>query len=224
MAVAPSTFALILSATLTVGYFTSMWWLLRKEGSRPLLLLLCLTAATAALHLYDVWNLPPGINDDELKTLKRAVDSWRGGGLFGNGFEAPILYAVLFQAPVAMLVDSTFWGMRAYPLTLGILAVPVAFAICRGLRFSLVASFVGASLVGTLPWALFWGRMPWGGEIIFYEALLLAGVSRIVWRDGGLMDVVVAMLGLIGLLYEYTAAWAMIGIPPLAFLLAHSWR
>ncbi len=219
-----SSLLLAVGAVLFLAYVCSVCWLLRGESRRALLLLLVTTGIGAFLRFYDVWNLPPGMNDDEFKTLRLAAEVLQTGDVFILGYEGPILWAVLFQAPVAAALDSVFWGMRLYPLVLSVLSVPVVFAACRGLRFREGASLVGAFLAATLPWALFWGRMPWGGEIFFYEALLLAGLCRIIWRDGSWGNVVVAVLGLVGLLYEYTAAWAMFGLVPLALLLARTWR
>jgi hypothetical protein len=66
--------------------------------------------------------------------------------------------------------------------------------------------------------------MPWGGEIIFYQALLLAAVGRIVWHRGGLPEVVIGILGLSGCLWEYTGAWSMASVPFLALLVSYNWR
>jgi hypothetical protein len=218
----PSIIALIVLSL--VCYIASVAWLLHAEGRREIGGLVILTIVAAVLRLAWIYDLPPGLNDDEVKTILTAGSSVSFPALFFPGIEAPILHAVLFQLPVTIATQSLFWGSRAYPLILGILSIPLAFVVGRSYAFSVRSSFVLAALVAVLPWSLFWGRLPWGGEILFYQTLLIAALARILWRDGGLWDALVGVVGLTGLLWEYPGAWCMVCMPLVAIVLAKGVR
>ncbi len=213
-----------LSVLSVVCYIASVAWLLYAEGRRELVGVVILTILAAVLRLAWIYDLPPGLNDDEIKTILAAASSARFPGIFSPGVEGPILHGVLFQLPVTMATQSLFWGSRAYPLALGILSVPLAFVIGKSYAFTVRSSFVLAALVAVLPWSIFWSRLPWGGEILFYQGLLIAALARILWRDGGLRDALVGVVGLTGLLWEYTGAWSMVCMPFVAIVLAKGVR
>jgi hypothetical protein len=215
---------LILSVIFLGAYIFCMWWLLRRERWSTLCALLLLTIGTAWLHTYQVLELPPGLNDDEIKTLKSTHEFFGNRKIFVLAAQGPILHAILFQMPLVWWTDSTWWAMRTYPIVFGILAVPISYSVGRALRFGITPSFVVAALVAILPWSLFWGRISWGGEIIFYQALLLAALGRIIWCDGGRNEVVIGALGLSGLLWDYTGAWSMLAMPFIAALVGHTLR
>lgn len=215
---------LFLALLLLLGYLLAIWWILRKESKATLFYLTILSVVALALRLIFIYEIPPGLNDDEVKTLGEAFLRYSNREIFVLGVEGPILHAVLFQVPVAMLTDSLFWGMRAYPIAFSTLAIPVCFAIGRAMRFGLLGSYVLSALVTVLSWSLFWSRMPWGGEIIFYQALLLTAAARIVWQSGGLPEVAIGILGLSGCLWEYTGAWSMASVPFLALLVSPNRR
>jgi hypothetical protein len=215
---------LILSVVLLGTYTFCMWWLLRRERWSTLCALLLLTIGTALLHTHQVFELPPGLNDDEIKTLKSSHEFFGNRKIFVLAAQGPILHAILFQLPLVWWTDSVWWAMRTYPIVLGILAVPVSFSVGRSLRFGTIPSFVTATLVAVLPWSLFWGRISWGGEIVFYQALLLAALGRILWCDGGRTDLFIGAIGLSGLLWDYTGAWSMLAMPFIAALIGHTLR
>lgn len=215
---------LILSVILLGAYILCVWWLLRQERWWTLSALLALTIATALLHTHQIIELPLGLNDDEIKTLKSSHEYFGNRKIFVLAAQGPILHAILFQMPIVWWTDSAWWAMRLYPIVFGILAVPVSFSVGRSLRFGIIPSFVTAALVATLPWSLFWGRISWGGEIIFYQALLLAALGRILWCDGGKIELVIGALGLSGLLWDYTGAWSMLAMPFIAALIGHTLR
>jgi len=215
---------LILSVIFLGAYTFCMWWLLRRERWSTLCALLLLTIGTAWLHTYQVFELPPGLNDDEIKTLKSTHEFFGNRKIFVLAAQGPILHAILFQMPIVWWTDSAWWAMRLYPIVFGILAVTVSFSVGRSLRFGIIPSFVTAALVATLPWSLFWGRISWGGEIIFYQALLLAALGRILWCDGGKVELVIGAIGLSGLLWDYTGAWSMLAMPFIAALIGHTLR
>lgn len=213
-----------LTCILVASYLGAIWWLLRLESWRHLLGLFMLSLISLGLRLFDIHDLPPGLNDDEVKSLLQALPAIETGAIFPLGVEGPILHTVLFQVPMVDYTGSLFWGSRIYPLILGSLSAPLAFAIGRALQFSPLPSYVLAFLVAVLPWSVFWSRLPWGGEIIFYQCLLVASLARIIWRQGGLIDVLVGILGMSGLFWEYTGAWSMVGMPLVAVVLAPGLR
>lgn len=215
---------LVLSVVLLGSYALSMWWLLKREQWKVLLALMALTAGAAWLHLYQIWELPPGLNDDEIKTLKSTHEYFYNRKIFVLAAQGPILPAILFQMPVVWWTDSVMWAMRAYPVVFGVLAVPLSYCVGRALLFGAIPSLVVATLVAVLPWSLFWGRVSWGGEIFFYQALLLAALGRIIWAKGGWIEVIIGALGLSGLLWEYTGAWSMLAMPFIGALVAFTWR
>jgi hypothetical protein len=213
-----------LTVLLLVAYTSATIWLLRAEARGHLVGLSLLTAGAAVLKLLWIYDLPPGLNEDEIKTLRQAMSAWGNSDMFLPGIEAPILHAVLFQLPIAESLQSLFWGSRTYPIVCSILSVPLAFVIGRSLQLSSRASYLLAFLVTVLPWSLFWSRLPWGGEIIFYQCLLVAAIARIIWRDGSWGDILVGVVGLTGLLWEYTGAWCMIGMPIIGLVIAPGFR
>jgi hypothetical protein len=81
-----------------------------------------------------------------------------------------------------------------------------------------------AGLVAVLPWSIFYGRIALGGELIFHQALLLAGLARLIWMGGGAADALLAGFGLCLLLWDYWAGRAMTGMPVVAAVLATGWR
>jgi hypothetical protein len=214
----------VLAIVLLIARILATLWLLRMEARGHLKGLFFLTLGAAVLRLLWIYDLPPGLNEDETKTLRQAMSSGSSTDMLLPGIEAPILHAILFQLPIANGLKSLFWGSRLYPLVCSIIGVPLAFVIGRSLQFSARTSYLLTLLVTVLPWSLFWSRLPWGGEIIFYQLLLVAAVSRIIWRDGGWRDVLVGIVGLSGLLWEYTGAWSMASIPVIGFILAFGIR
>lgn len=215
---------LILTFVCLVAYGASLWWLLRDESRRTLVALSLVSLVALALRVIFIYDYPPGVNDDEVQTIAAAFAARDSGRIFMPGVEGPILHAVLFQAPLVSVLDSLFWAMRWYPMALSVLAIPVCFSIGKALRLTSLASYVLTALVTVLPWSLFWSRLPWGGEIIFYQCLLVAAVARVIWQKGGRGDVLVGIVGLSGLLWEYTGAWSMLSMPFIGMVLAPDWR
>jgi hypothetical protein len=215
----------IILTFLLLGIYTfSIWWLLREERSRHLYILLIITLVATALRLHNIYDLPPGLNDDEVKTLKGAKEFLDNRRISTLGVEGPYLLSILFQVPLATTLDSTFWSMRLYPIISGALAVPISFAVGRAMLSGALPSFALSLLVATMPWSLFWSRISWGGEIIFNQTILLAALGRIIWRGGGKIEMCIGAVGLAGMLWDYTGAWAMLGMPFVAFLLAKNLR
>ena len=215
---------LILSVILLGVYAFSAYWLLKRENWKTLTTLTILTLGAAWLHTYQIWEFPPGINDDEIKTLKSTHEYFTNRKIFVLAAQGPILHAVLFQMPLVWWTDSVMWAMRTYPIVFGVLAVPMSFCVGRSLLFGTIPSLVTATLVAVLPWSLFWGRISWGGEIFFYQALLLAALGRIIWCQGGKVEMVIGAIGLSGLIWEYTGAWSMLAMPFIGALVSLTWR
>ena len=216
--------SIVASLSLAIAYLAALWWLLKGERRVTVLALLALAGIAVLLRLYRITELPPGLNNDELQTFHRAYELFETRRILSSGIQHPILDIVLFQAPLIKFIPSVFWSIRLSSIVFGSLSVLAAFAIGRGMRFGVMASFVIAALVTTLPWSIFWGRLTWGGVIVFNEALLLAALARILWSNGGKADVAVGTLGLMGLLWEYFGAWSMLGMPLLAMCLVTSRR
>jgi hypothetical protein len=215
---------LLLTCAIFAAYFASMWVLLREENKRTLKLLLTLTIVAGALRLYRIMDLPPGMNDDEIKTLYDAVKFFNARSIFSEALQVPFLHSVLFQAPLTKVIDSTFWSMRPYPLLMGTLTVPLAFAVGRAMLLGVNPSLVAAAITATMPWGLFWSRISSGGEVLFCHALLLAALAHIIWRNGGIGATLIGILGLAGLLWDYTAGWSMLAMPVVAAFLAPNRR
>lgn len=216
--------AIYASLTLALAYFASLWWLLKGERRLTVVSLIVLAGCALFLRVYRIMDLPPGLNDDELQTFHHAYNLFETRKIFSPGIQHPILHIVLFKAPLITYLSSVFWSIRLSSIIFGSLSVVVAFAIGRGMRFGVMSSFVISALVATLPWSIFWGRVTWGGEIVFSQTLLLAALARILWSNGGKGDVAIGALGLIGLLWEYFGAWSMLGMPMLAMCLVTSRR
>ena len=200
----------------------AMWWLLRSESWRTLVLVGVLTAIGLSLRLFQIEELPPGLNDDEIKTLAFANEVVGESRIFRPILNVPMFWTALLYFPFLSVSGSVFWTMRVVPVLLGTLAIPVAFSIGRSLSFGIVSSLVGAACVASMPWAIFWSRQHWASGIVFFEAILVSALARLVWRHGGWIEVAVATLGLCGVLYDYTGGWAMAGMPIVAALLASS--
>lgn len=215
---------IVLTVLLSAAYLWSVWWLLRNERWGVVLGLVALTAIALGLRVYRVWDFPPGLNDDEFHTLHAAHSALRAWQVFGVGLNVPLFPTVLFSAPFSQMFDSAFWSMRTYAIAMGTLTVPVSFAIARAMTFGVIPSFVVSALVTTMPWSLFWGRFPSGGENIFFEALLVAAIARIIFSGGGKAEVWIGILGLSGMLYNYIGVWVLLGLPFVGVLLSSSRR
>ena len=215
---------IVLTALLSAAYLWSVWWLLRNERRGAVLGLVAVTAIALGLRLYRVWDFPPGLNDDEFHTLHMAHSALRGWQVFGIGLNVPLFPTVLFSAPFSQMFDSVFWSMRTYAIAMGTLTIPVSFAIARSMTFGLTPSFVVAALVTTMPWSLFWGRFPSGGENMFFEALLVAALARILFSGGGKAEVWIGIFALSGMLYNYIGVWVFLGLPFVGVLLSSSRR
>lgn len=211
---------IILTFVMIFVYLGALWWLLRQESWKTLVLVAGITTLGLSLRLFQIWELPPGLNDDEIKTLKYSAEVLDRRAIFTPILNVSMLWTVLFYAPALAMSESVLWTMRIVPVVLGTLAIPASFAVGRALAFSVVPSLVGAACVASMPWAVFWSRQHWASGIIFFEAILLAALGRIIWRRGGWIDVAVGGVGLFGILYDYTGGWVMIGMPILALVIA----
>ena len=213
---------IVLTFVMIAACLGAMWWLLRSESWRTLVLVGVLTAIGLSLRLFQIEELPPGLNDDEIKTLAFANEVVGESRIFRPILNVPMFWTALLYFPFLSVSGSVFWTMRVVPVLLGTLAIPVAFSIGRSLSFGIVSSLVGAACVASMPWAIFWSRQHWASGIVFFEAILVSALARLVWRHGGWIEVAVATLGLCGVLYDYTGGWAMAGMPIVAALLASS--
>ena len=215
---------LILTFFMIACYLLALWWLLREEKWKTLVAVGGVTVIAFMLRMWDVTELPPGLNDDEVKTLRYSAEVFGNRTIFSPGIYVSMLWTTLFYAPFFSLSGSIFWTSRIIPILFGTAAVPLSFSLGRALSFGVMPSLVVASLVASMPWAVFWSRQQWGIAVVFHQALLLCALARLIWKSGGKFEVFIGTLGLVGILYDYSAGWPMLGMPFLAVLLAPSIR
>src|SRR6185295_13022822 len=122
------------------------------------------------------------------------------------------------------LFGPTRWAIRTYPVVTSVLAPAVAFALARGLGLRVMSSLAVGALMAVLPWAQFYGRISFGGEMTFHQLLVLAAVARLVWGHGGWPEALMGALGLCLLLYDYSAGIAMMAMPVIGAVLARGRR
>lgn len=214
----------ILGVAIVLGYTASLWWLLRRESVPVLLGLLAICGLALSLRLVYTRDFPAGLNEDEVKTLYSATIALQHGRLFGVAFEGPVLLNTLFQAPLVPLFGPNRWAIRTYSLAGSVLAAPVAFAIGRALGLRVIASLATAGFLAVLPWSMFYGRVYFGGEMVFHQLLLLAALAALVCREGGWPEVGMGSLGLCLLMYDYPSGWSMLAMPFAAAVLARGWH
>jgi hypothetical protein len=208
-----------------VGYGAALWWLLRREGPWTFvaLALLCGLSLTLRLVLTDAY--PWGIAEDEPKVLACAGQALEQGSIFGEScIHIPYFLTSLFQAPLVPYVGANRWSMHSYSMLLSVLATPAFFGAARAMGLRTASSLVAGGLAAVLPWSIYYGRMILGGELIFHQALMIAGLAGLIWRRGGWQDALLAGFGLCLLLWDYWAGRSMAGMPLAAAVLATGWR
>jgi hypothetical protein len=207
------------------GYVLALWWLLRGEQAWTYTALIALCSVALSLRVVVTTDYPAGVNEDEVKNLGCSIQALGWGSLFGESCNGPpYLLSTLFAAPLVPYIGATRWAMRSYSLVTGVLATPVAFAVARSMGLAVASSLTAAALVAVLPWSIFYGRITLGGELIFHQLLLLAGLARLVFADGGLADAMLGSFGLCLLLWDYLVGRSMMGMAVVAAVLARGWR
>jgi hypothetical protein len=214
----------ILAGLILLSYAASLWWLLRRESTYLRVAVLVLCSWCVSLRLVYTTDFPTGLNEDEVKTLAHAVRDLRQGEVLGRGVEAPLLLNVLFQAQLVPIVGGSRWAIRTYPIVASVLATAVAVSVGRALLLQVAPSLAVGALIAVLPWALLYGRIGFGGELMFHQMLLLAALARLVFADGGWPEVGIGSLGLCLLVYDYSAGMAMLAMPLVAAVLANGRR
>jgi len=217
---------LVVGLTLAImaAYAGALWWLLRQETRPALLAVAVVTVAALAMRLVYLREYPPGLDEDEVKTLGCAVP-WPippavllGETCTGN----PMLLTALFQAPLVPWLPGR-WAIRLYSLVTNVATVPVGFAAARALGLRVAPGLGVAGLLATLPWALFFGRM-YLGEVVFHQLLTVAGLARLVFAGGGVVDALIAAMGQSLLMYDYFAGRAFAPMALVAAVLARGRR
>ena len=216
--------AVVLTAFIVAGYAGSLWWLLRDESIKVLLGLAALCTLSLCVRVIYTTDFPAGLNEDEAKALSYGAVALHGGDLFGPGVEGPILLSALFKAQLVPVVGANRWATRGYSLILSVLATVVAFTIGRALGLGTAACMAIGAFIALLPWSIFYGRISFGGELVFHELLVLAGLTRLLWAGGGWPEAAMSSFGLSLLLYGYAAGRGMLAMPLLAALLARGWK
>jgi hypothetical protein len=217
--------AAAIGAFIVCGYVLALWWLLRRETAWTFAALAALCGVSLSLRVVLTTDYPAGFNVDEPKNLACSIKALQRGTLFEESCNGPpYLLSTVFAAPLVPYVGDGRWAMRTYALVTGVLATPAAFAAARALGLAVGPSLVAAGLVAVLPWSIFYGRITLGGELIFHQLLLLAGLARLVWARGSWADALLGGFGLSLLLWDYYAGRAMMGMPLVAAVLACGWR
>ena len=203
---------LALTAAILGACVYGLWRLLRSE--RPLCqwIVLVLCALALLLRLVEWSKYPGGLNEDEPSVLYGAMEALETGDLFGEGSTGlPELIPILFQAQLVPLVGGGRWAIRLYSLVFSVLAVGATFGVARAMRMRPISSLAAAAFVVVLPWSLFYGRISQGGELLFNQLLVLAALSRLIWRDGTWREIPLGALALCLLFYDYFSGRATNG-------------
>ncbi len=207
------------------GYGVALWWLLRRESPWTFVALALLCGLSLTLRLVLTDGYPWAIAEDEPKFLGCAVQALARGSIASEScVHIPYLLGSLFQAPLVPYIGANRWSMHSYSMLTGVLATPVLFAAARAMGLRTASSLVVGGLVAVLPWSLYYGRMIFGGELIFHQALMIAGLAGLIWRRGGWPEALLAGFGLCLLLWDYWAGRSMVGMPLAAAVLATGWR
>lgn len=219
--------ALILTTLIVLGYTASLWWLLRAESATTLLMLLSVCLVALSLRLVNTTEYPPGLNEDEPKKLHcvGVAPLNAPSTLFGEGCTGvPSLLTALFEAQLVPVVGPNRWAMRSYSIAASVLSVAAAFAVGRALQLRVGSSLAAAALMGVLPWSLFFGRVELGGELVFHQLLLLAALGLLIEGRGGWPAVGIGAFNLCLLFYDYFSGRPLLGLIPVAAVLAKGWR
>jgi len=224
-----------IGAVILAGYALALWWLLRGERPATYTALVALCGLSLALRLVWTHDYPAGLNEDEPKNLRCSIEALQRGVFFGDSCNGPpYLLSAVFAAPLVPWVGENRWAMRSYSMATSVLATPAAFAVARAMGLRTAAALLAGGLLAVLPWALFYGRISLGGELIFHQLLLLAALARLVWpaaargpagegrapAEPGWREAGLGAFGLSLLLWDYYAGRSMMGMPVLAALLA----
>lgn len=214
-----------LGAAIVGGYALALWWVLRRERAWTCAALAALCGVSLALRLVLTEGYPFGLFEDEPKFLECAVAAVQRGAIAGEScVHIPYLLPAVFQAPLVPLAGISRWSIRSYAIVTSVLATPGIFGAARAMGMRLAPALLAGGLVAVLPWAIFYGRIALGGELIFHQALLLGGLAGLVWQRGGWRDALLAGFGLCLLLWDYWAGRAMMTLPLVAAVLASGWR
>ena len=227
-----------IGASIIAVYGLALWWLLRGERPATYTALVGLCGLSLALRLVLTDAYPAGLNEDEPKNLACTIQAVGRGQFLGESCNGPpYLLSAVFAVPLVPLTGPNRWAMRSYSMLLSVLATPAAFAVARAMGLRVAGGLVSGGLVAVLPWALFYGRISLGGELIFHQLLLLAALARLIWPqaiaprtappgvepppvEAGWREALLAGFALAMLLWDYYAGRAMVGMPLLAALLA----
>jgi hypothetical protein len=214
-----------LGLLILAGYGFALWWLLRRERALTLIALALLGGLSLALRLVLTGGYPWGLFEDEPKFLQCAVQALAQQAFAGEScIHIPYLLTALFEAQLVPFIGANRWAIRSYSMITSVLATPAAFAAARSMRLRVAPALAVGGLVAVLPWSIFYGRIALGGELIFHQALLIAGLARLIWMLSGAVEALIAGFGLCLLLWDYWAGRAMMAMPPVAAVLARGWR
>lgn len=215
----------VLGLLILAGYAAALWWLLHREDPWTFVALALLCGLSLALRVVWTGAYPWGLFEDEPKFLSCAMRALAQDTIAREScIHIPHLLTALFEAQLVPFLGPTRWAIRTYSLVTGVLATPAAFAAARAMGLRVAPSLTVGGLVAVLPWSIFYGRIALGGELIFHQALLLAGLARLIWKRGGAADACLSGFALCLLLWDYWAGRAMVAMPLVAAVLATGWR
>ncbi|MGH7786413.1 MAG: hypothetical protein ACRERC_06070 [Candidatus Binatia bacterium] len=221
--------ALALAIAIAAGSGVGLWWLLRREAAATLLAVAAITCLTLALRLFDTYDFPRGLNEDEPKVLYAAGRAIQRNTLLAeSNISVPILMHALFNGQLIPVLGIGHWAIRGYSLVGSVLCAPAMFAVARALSLSVGSSLAAAALLAVLPWAMFYGRVMQGAELTFQQLLLLAALARLIFAEApgsrrpppGWHAAALGGFALGWLLWGYWCTRAMLVMPVVAAALA----
>ena len=202
-------------------YIGALWWLLRREPAVALVGVAALCSVALATRVWYTTDFPTGLIEDEPKFLRCAGEALQRGAIFGEGcIGIPVLLGAVFEAQLVPLIGPNRWAIRGYSMVTSILAVAAAFAVGRALGLHVASSWIISAAVAAFPWAIFFGRICLGGELVFHQLLVLAALIRLIWGTGGWVEVAFGGVALCALLYDYFVGRVMVGLTLVAVVLA----
>ncbi len=215
-----------LSCLAVLAYLVILWWQLHDEPKMPWLALLCLAALVLrVIHQ----ELPPHYYQvDEVDNVLWAQRALLTGHLTGttDHYTAGLLFILFGAVPSFWFPDLPMGALvRGYSVILGSLTPAAAYISLRALGGKGEGPWVAAVLLAVLPWSLWYGRQPLGGEIIFHSLILLTMIARLLRDDGaGWREYCVGSLMLTLCLYDYVGGAIAIALPAIGVLLCPTWR
>ncbi len=152
-----------------------LFWLTFERGKHGLIILALITVAGAALRCHRLADLPPGMNEDEIKlvnevrnilTGKYSMTEW-------TGFSASPRFILAPNAVAARFLPAGRAQFRAWETACGIACIPAIFFLAAEIFGGAFVPLLLAALLACLPYSLFYSRVTCGASLTIYEILAL---------------------------------------------------